>query len=64
MVLLERGLLYFEAKQYELSIKDFDAAIKVDPEFAEAYFHKAQSLLKIKQTDAALTELQNCEDCR
>ncbi len=38
-----RGNFKFRLKEYSYSIKDFDKAIELSPEFAEAYYKRGEA---------------------
>ncbi len=44
--MINRGIVNMQAKQYDAAIVDFDAAIALRPETAEAYINKGVALLR------------------
>jgi len=40
----QRGLVYQDMGNHQLAITDFNMAIRLDPDYAEALFHRASSL--------------------
>lgn len=39
-ILAFRGLTYHHLEQYESALKDYEAALKVDKEYATAYYNR------------------------
>jgi tetratricopeptide (TPR) repeat protein len=38
-----RGIVYYDLKEYDKAIKDYNKALEIDPQYAMAYFsHKYQ----------------------
>ena len=51
-----RGLAYFDLKQYEKAIKDFDQAIKQDPGYVAAFNNRGNSYYELAEYQRALTD--------
>ncbi len=52
--LMERGNLYFELERYKKAKEDFDAAIRIDSMFIEAYIGRAAYFRQINLIDSAV----------
>lgn len=52
------GKRYYDAKQYQLAIKEFDKIIVKDPYFFNAYFKKSYAYYNLEQYDLALKEIE------
>ena len=50
----KKGIKCIENKQYEDAIKHFDAAIKINENYSDAYFNKARALIKINENNNAI----------
>ncbi len=57
-LLLRRGLRNLEANQAEDALEDFDAAITLGPEVAEAWHLRAQAQARLSDAPAAARDLQ------
>jgi tetratricopeptide (TPR) repeat protein len=57
-LLLRRGMRNVEAQLPEEALEDFDAAITLSPEFAEAWYLRAQAYLRAGNIPAAVRDLQ------
>jgi len=53
------GKKYYNEKQYQLAIKEFDKIIQNNPYFFNAYFKKSYSYYNLKKYDLALKEIEN-----
>lgn len=53
---LERGKLYFNNKEYELAIKDFNVVIEKEPNNIQGYLNRAKSFLAKKLFDEAISD--------
>jgi tetratricopeptide (TPR) repeat protein len=53
-----RGITENELKQYQGAIRDFEAALRIDPEGLPARYNLALSLIRVKRTDEAIEQLQ------
>jgi tetratricopeptide (TPR) repeat protein len=49
--LVNRGIVQMQARQIDAAIADYDAAIKLRPQTAEAYINKGIALLKLGDRD-------------
>ncbi len=54
MLQYNQGIDYYKAGQYDLSIDAFRAAIKLDPNYIDAYYNLGSVLEYLQQYDAAL----------
>ena len=50
---LTRGNMYFELGQYERAIQDYDEAIRLDPEYANAYYNRGIAYGNLGQQELA-----------
>ena len=46
---MNRGYVYYKMKQYDSAISDFDSALKINPEYARAYFNRGLVYADLKQ---------------
>jgi tetratricopeptide (TPR) repeat protein len=53
------GLVYFNLELFEKAVDALDFAIAIDPEYGEAYYHKAIALMSTDDFDTALELLLN-----
>src|SRR5262249_5315379 len=51
-----RGTAYGQAGDYEKALADFSAAIRINPQFYQAYNNRALILLRMGRLDAALSD--------
>ncbi|MGA0559877.1 tetratricopeptide repeat protein [Larkinella sp. VNQ87] len=51
-----RGVAYFELKDYENALLDYEQAIKLNPEFYKPYYNRAKLKTARGETDAALKD--------
>jgi len=54
----QKGIRCIENKEYKDAIKYFDEAIKININYTDAYFNKARALIKINETNEAITMLK------
>ena len=52
----ERGVTYYNKGDIDKAIEDYNAAIALDPGFAEAYTHRGQSYHDRGEIDKAITD--------
>jgi tetratricopeptide (TPR) repeat protein len=57
-LLLRRGLRNLEGNAPDEAVEDFDAALTLQPDFAEAWVMRADSLARLGDTAAAARDLQ------
>ncbi|MBC1198388.1 tetratricopeptide repeat protein, partial [Microcystis aeruginosa BLCCF158] len=50
--------LYFNQQKYELALADWNKAIKINPNHAEAYANRGVLYAELKQTEKAKIDLQ------
>ena len=50
------GTEYLEQEQYNQAIVDFDEAIRLDPEYANAYFNRGTAYNKLGQHERAILD--------
>ncbi len=53
------GIENSEKGQIELAIEDYTQAIKLKPDYAEAYYHRGGSWLRLGEWEKARSDLQN-----
>jgi tetratricopeptide (TPR) repeat protein len=53
------GIAFYEMQNYQLAIKEFDAALASYPQFADASYYKSICLHKLGKSDAAVALAQN-----
>jgi len=51
-----RGLAYYDLKQYQMAIKDYDQAIKQDPGYVAAFNNRGNSYYELAEYERALTD--------
>ena len=51
-----RGLAYYDLKQYQMAIKDYDQAINHDPGYVAAFNNRGNSYYELAQYERALTD--------
>ena len=56
--LSEEGIALSDKNDLKGAIEKFDAAIKVDPTFAEPLFYRGRALLQLKQTGRARADIE------
>lgn len=54
----QKGIKCIEDKEYKEAIKYFDEAIKLNINYADAYFNKARALIKINESNKAIEMLK------
>ena len=55
--LVNRGIVQMQAQNYLAAIADYDAAIKLEPDTAEAYVNKGIALMRLGNDDEAVAQL-------
>ena len=58
------GQTFFEKGQYNAAVNQFNKAIKIDPDYADAHFQLAESFMLLEQPDRALQEFARTIDLR
>ena len=53
-----RGGIYLELKEYDKAIYDFNAVIKIDPDFAAAYGNRGIAYKELNQKKKAIQDFQ------
>jgi len=51
-----RGYAYFNEEEYDKAISDYNQAIKIDPDFAKAYYSRGIVYYKKKEYDKAISD--------
>ena len=54
---VNRGIIYMQARNITAALADYDAALRIDPELAEAYINKGIALVNLGGRDAEAVEL-------
>ncbi|MEL6258895.1 MAG: tetratricopeptide repeat protein [Pseudomonadota bacterium] len=54
---VNRGILYLRAKEYDVALADFDAALKILPELGEAHLNRGGALVGLKRNRDAIEAL-------
>ncbi len=54
----KRGLVLFKINKYEEGVREFDTAIRMDPEMADSYINRGKGLLELKQYEAARRDFE------
>lgn len=62
--LVNRGIIYNAARQLKLAISDFDAALKIEPNFSEAYLNRGNSYFYQDKLDKALADYTKAIDLK
>ncbi len=52
-----RGIAYFNLKQYEAALKDYNRSISLNPDYANAYNNRGNLFKTIGETDKALEDM-------
>ena len=55
-ILVNRGILYNHAGEYAAAIRDFENALRLVPNFAEAYINRGNALFYQGKVDAAIED--------
>jgi len=56
------GVSYFNLKRYPDALGQFDAAIKLNPEYAEVYYNKGMTLKMLHENESAMQQIEkSCE---
>jgi tetratricopeptide (TPR) repeat protein len=58
MVYNQRGLAYYEQREFERAIADFDKAIALKPDFADAYYSRANTHFVQNQYEQAVADYE------
>jgi tetratricopeptide (TPR) repeat protein len=53
---LERGIVFFDRNDYDLALEEFFEAIKLDPNYANAYARRARTYAAKGNNDAAIAD--------
>jgi tetratricopeptide (TPR) repeat protein len=61
-VYYERGQTYNSEGRWQEAINDYDCAIKLQPDFADAYVARGKTYLKVGRPDAALADFQRAAE--
>ena len=56
-----RGGIYYEMKQYDKAIKDFDAAIKINDKYAHAYYYRGKCYEALGEKDSAKSDYKKAK---
>ena len=59
MALYERGLARIENDENESAVKDFEAAMKIKPEFTECIYQKGIARMRMKNYSGAIREFND-----
>jgi tetratricopeptide (TPR) repeat protein len=51
-----KGLTYYKKKDFKLALKEFDAAVKIDPNISKAYYYMGYAKYKRKDFKGALKD--------
>ncbi len=57
-IYIKRGALFFKLGEYEKSIRDYSQAIKINPDYSEAYILKGKIYKNVKKYKQAISEFQ------
>jgi tetratricopeptide (TPR) repeat protein len=52
----ERGLAYYDKRQYQLSVEDYTQAIRLKPNYADALGNRCSSYITLHQNDLAMAD--------
>ena len=52
-----RGIAYYEKREYDKTIKDYNEVIKREPDSAEAYSARGEAWLHLKEWERARADL-------
>ena len=55
--LVNRGVLYLGGRDYDAALRDFDEALHIEPNLAEAHVNRGAALLGKRQDEAAVAEI-------
>ncbi|MCA9891205.1 MAG: tetratricopeptide repeat protein, partial [Anaerolineae bacterium] len=53
-----RDLAYYELKQYEQAIADYDKAIQLEPQYASAYYNRGLAYYMLNEYDLAIADYE------
>lgn len=56
-LLTERGETYFQLRQFDKAIADFNGALAVDPDYADAYFGRGMALGRMGKMDEGIADI-------
>lgn len=62
--LVNRGIIYNRTRQLDLGLKDFDAALQLNPELGEAYLNRGNSHFFRREFDAAAADYSRAIDLK
>ncbi|MEH2313970.1 MAG: tetratricopeptide repeat protein [Nostoc sp.] len=57
-VYYNRGLIYYEQKEWELALADYNKAIQLNPDLAQAYYNLGVLYYQIHEKQKAIKNLQ------
>jgi tetratricopeptide (TPR) repeat protein len=57
-VYIARGLVYQDMGNHQFAVNDFNSAINLDPNFAEAYYRRGVSKLKSRRYHEAIEDFR------
>lgn len=53
-----KGFTYYKKKNFNLALKEFEAAIKIDPNIAKAYYYMGYAKYKKKDFKGAMRDFE------
>lgn len=56
-LLTERGETYFQLREFDKAIADFNKALSIDPEYADAYFGRGMALGRLGKMDDGIADI-------
>ena len=56
-----QGIAYYETGQYDNAISDFNKALEINPNYAEAYYNRGIINLRKQEYDKALDDLEKAQ---
>ena len=59
--LYNRGNIYFQQEKFEQANRDFEASVKIDPNFGKAFYAMGLSYFKVGQQEKACFALQQAK---
>ena len=60
--LINRGIIYVALEEYDLAIKDYDRAYRINPDIAEIHVNRGNMLFMSRAFDQAVTEYTKAID--
>ncbi|MEX0643936.1 MAG: tetratricopeptide repeat protein [Parvularculaceae bacterium] len=60
--LVNRGIIHRKSGDLQLALDDFNAALEIDPDLAEAYLNRGTVYFQAGQADAAIADYQKALD--